>query len=150
METVTFPQAEVVKFVEENFIPVRLPHDHEPLAREFGVKWTPTLVTLGMDGQEHHRTVGFLSPQELLASLTLAQGKILFDLDRFQEAIQWFDRVVHGYGETSSAPEAIFFRAVARFKVAHDPAPLKEAYQELEERFPGNEWTKRAYPYRLL
>ncbi len=150
MEAVTFPQPEVVEFVEANFVPVRLPHDHDPLAKEFGVKWTPTLVTLDGQGEEHHRTVGFLSPDELLASLTLARGKTLFDADQHQEAIEWLDRVVSDHAGTTSVPEAIFFRAVARFKVSHDAAPLREAYQELEKNFPGNEWTKRAYPYRLL
>lgn len=150
MEAVTFPQDSVVEFIEKNVVPVRLPHDHEPLAREFDVKWTPTLVVLDESGDEHYRTVGFLSAEELVASLKLGLGKTSFDADRFEEAVGWFDQVVDGHPSTSSVPEAIFYRAVAQFKTGHDPAPLKTAYEELEKRFPENEWTKRAYPYRLL
>ena len=47
-------------------------------------------------------------------------------------------------------PEAIFLQGVARYKKSGDPKPLKEAYETLTADFPDNEWTKRAYPYRLL
>ena len=31
-----------------------------------------------------------------------------------------------------------------------DPKKLKEAYEKLQEEYPNSEWTKRAYPYRLI
>ena len=37
-----------------------------------------------------------------------------------------------------------------RFKNTGNPAPLKEAYETLSSQYPDSEWTKRAYPYRLL
>ncbi len=150
MEAVTFPQDEVVNFLGENFIPIRVAFDHKPLSEDFNVKWTPTLVILDAQGKEHHRTVGFLSSEELIASLSLGAGKSLFEHDQFEKAIEWLDKVITGHPDSSFVPEAIFFKAVSKFKLAHDPAPLKEAYKELEAKFPGNEWTKRAYPYRLL
>jgi hypothetical protein len=28
--------------------------------------------------------------------------------------------------------------------------PLKAAYEKLQAEYPASEWTKRAYPYRLI
>ena len=150
MEAVTFPKTEVIEFIHGNFVPVRVAHDAKPLSEDFTVKWTPTLIALDPDGKEHHRTVGFLSPEELIASLLLGAGKIHFENDRFNEAIEWLDKVITGYPESDFAQEAIFVRGVSRYKLTSDPKPLKEAYEELAARFPESEWTKRAYPYRLL
>jgi len=87
MGAVTFPDAKVIAFIKQNVIPIRLPHDHKPLAEQFQVKWTPALVTLDMEGKEHHRTVGFLSPEELIPSLLLGKAKIDFDHEDFGKAL---------------------------------------------------------------
>ena len=54
------------------------------------------------------------------------------------------------YPASDAAPEAVFARGVYRYKSTHDPATLKEAYELLEKHYPQNQWTKRAYAYRLL
>ncbi len=150
METVTFPQEEVVRFMSDNVIPLRLPHDHKPLAENFNVKWTPTLILLDKNGKEHHRTVGFLPPEELMASVLLGIGKMFFDVGKYQEAIQVLDKVVDQYEKSGAAPEAIFVRAVAQFKTTNETSHLKKAYEILKEKYPESEWAKRALPYRLL
>ena len=66
----------MAKFIQENLIPLRVAYDHKPLSADFKVKWTPTLVTLDPDGTEHHRTVGFLGPEELIASLMLGIAQV--------------------------------------------------------------------------
>jgi len=150
MDTVTYPESKVVRFIEENFIPLRLLFDSKPHSEKYNVKWTPTLITLSSEAQEHHRTVGFLGPEELIPSLLLGLGKYHFENDRFDEALARLEQLVDGYGQSGSAPEAIFLCGVCRYKRSHDPKPLKEAYEKLVAAFPDNEWTKRAYPYRLL
>ena len=150
MGAVTYPDIEVISFIHDTIIPLRVPFDAQPLATNFNVKWTPTLVTLGPDGREHHRTVGFLDPAELIASLLLGIGKYHFDHDRFSNAIATFETLITGYPAGDSAPEALFLSGVSRFKEEHNPAFLKEAYEKLNKDYPGNEWTKRAQPYRLI
>ena len=150
MDTVTYPESKVVQFIEENFIPLRIPSDSKPHPDKFNVKWTPTLVTLSPDGQEHHRTVGFLGPEELIPSLLLGLGKYHFENDRFDEALGRLGQLVDGYGQSDSVPEAIFLAGVCRYKRSHDAKPLKDAYEKLSAAFPDSEWTRRAYPYRLL
>ena len=150
MGAVTFPDAKVIAFIRQNLIPIRLPHDHKPLAEQFQVKWTPALVTLDTEGKEHHRTVGFLSPEELIPSLLLGKAKIDFDHEDFAKALVSLEALLKDYPKSGAAPEAIFLRGVCGYKSTHTPKPLKEAYEKLAAEYRDSEWTKRAYPYRLL
>jgi hypothetical protein len=150
MDTVTYPESKVVNFIEENFIPLRLAFDSKPHSEKFNVKWTPTLITLSPEAQEHHRSMGFLGPEELIPSLLLGLGKYHFDNDQFDEALCRLEQLAEGYGRSASAPEAIFLDGVCRYKLSHEPKPLKAAYEKLKATFPDSEWSKRAYPYRLL
>ena len=150
MDAVTYPDAKVIGFISKNLIPLRVQFDAQPLATDFNVKWTPTLVTLDSEGKEHHRTVGFLSPGELIPSLLLGIAKSYFEMDRFEEALQNIDKLLAEYPKSDSAPEAIYLLGVCRYKSTKDPKPLKAAYEQLQAEHPASEWTKRAYPYRLL
>jgi len=150
MGAVTFPDAKVIAFIKQNLIPIRLPHDHKPLAEQFQVKWTPALVTLDTEGKEHHRTVGFLSPEELIPSLLLGKAKIDFDHEDFAKALVSLEALLKDYPKSGAAPEAIFLRGVCGYKSTHTPKPLKEAYEKLAAEYRDSEWTRRAYPYRLL
>lgn len=150
MGAVTYPEKTVVEFIEKDLIPLQIQFDEEPLASQFRVKWTPTLVVLDAKGEEHHRTVGFLDPDQLISSLMLGIAKAAFDGDSFDTALEYLERVLADYPESNSAPEAIYLRGVSLYKRTKDPKPLKEAYEKLSDTYPDSEWTKRAYPYRLL
>jgi tetratricopeptide (TPR) repeat protein len=150
MDTVTYPNPAVIEFIQKNLIPIQVSFNAQPLATDFNIQWTPTLITLDPDGKEHHRTIGFLSPQELVPSLMLGMAKCHFDLERFQEALSILEKLLAEFPKSDSAPEGIYLRGVSRYKSTHDPKPLKEAYEKLDKDYPSSEWTKRASPYRLL
>ncbi|OQX12548.1 MAG: hypothetical protein BWK76_17470 [Desulfobulbaceae bacterium A2] len=150
MDAVSYPDSGVVRLIEKHFIPLRIRSDSEPHPKRFNVTWTPTLITLSPEAQEHHRTVGFLGPDELIPSLLLGLGKYHFEHDRFDEALACLEQLMTEYGRSGSAPEAVFLSGVCRYKRSHDPKPLKAAYEQLNALFPDNQWTKRAFPYRLL
>ena len=149
MDAVTYPQKAVETFLAEAMIALRIPFD-QPLATEFKVSWTPTLVTLDWNGKEHHRTVGFLSAEELVPSLMLGSAKVFSDLELFDKAFGALGKLLSAYPASDAAPEAMFVHGVCGYKSTHNPAPLKEAYEQLQKMYPQSEWTKRAYPYRLL
>jgi hypothetical protein len=150
MGAVTYPDMKVAEFLVDRVIPLQIPFNHQTLAAQFSVKWTPTLLTLDDDGIEHHRTVGFLGPDEFIPSLQLGMAKTYFDRERFDEAIKELETLIGDHPRSVSAPEAHFYLGVARYKHSHDPTPLRDAYDRLSAEFPDNEWTKRAYPYRLI
>lgn len=150
MDAVTYPNPGVAKFIQDHVIPVRLPFDAKPESADFNVKWTPTLVVLDQYGAEHHRTTGFMAPEELIPMILLGIGKTHFDREEFEQAIASLDGLLKDYSQSDSSPEAIFFRGVSLYKSTHDAQPLKEVYEKLQSEYPSSEWTKRAAPYRLL
>jgi len=150
MDAVTYPDKKVSEFIRSNLIPLRVPFDSKPLSTDFNVVWTPTLISLNADGKEHHRTVGFLAPEELIPSLLLGLGKTCFDGGQFDEALEYLEKVLSEYPKSDSAPEAMYLRGVTRYKKTHDAKPLKDAYMQLRDEHPSSEWAKRAHPYRLL
>jgi tetratricopeptide (TPR) repeat protein len=149
MGAVTYPDEKVIAFVTNNVVPLQVPSDSK-LAAEFKVKWTPTLATLDPEGKECHRTLGFLAPDELIPSVMLGIGKTFFEAGVFDKAISAFDKLLDEYDESSSATEAIFLRGVSLYKHTGDPNNLRKAYDLLSTEYPDDEWTKRAYPYRLI
>lgn len=114
------------------------------------VKWTPTLITANGGGEEHQRTVGYLPPEEMLASILLGVGKVHFEAERIDKALTFFDQIVEKYPRSSSTAEAIYLKGVCQYKSTHNAKPLKMAYERLQADYPMSIWTKRAYPYRLL
>jgi len=150
MDAVTYPTKNVIDFIEGDLVPLRVRFDAKPLADEFNVKWTPTLIVLDPKGKEHHRTVGFLPPEELIPSLMIGMAKGHFDQERFSEAISLLGKLLAEYPRSQWAPEGIYLLGVSKFKSTHEPKSLKEAYERLQKDYPSSEWARRASPYRLL
>lgn len=150
MDAVTYPNEKLVEFINQNVIPLRIASDQQPLSTDFNIKWTPSLLILDQDGKEHARTVGFLSAEELTPSILLGIGNCHFNKDEFAEALRCYDALLAEHQTSDSAPEAIFQKGVAQYKSTHDPKPLRAAYDLLQEKYPTNQWTRRAYPYRLI
>ena len=92
MDAVTYPNPAVIDFIQRNMVPLRIQSNNETLGLKFKIKWTPTLIMLDKDGNEHYRSVGFLRPDALLASLMLGIGRTHLDRGEYQEAISHFDK----------------------------------------------------------
>ena len=150
MDAVTYPDKDVIQLIRNSFIPLQIPHDAKPESTDFNIKWTPTLITLGPDSREHHRTVGFLDPDDFIANSLLGIGKYHFDNDRYPEALSFFETVISEHPRNDAAEESIFLQGVSRYKTTGKAIHLKKTYEALSSRYPDSEWTKRAYPYRLL
>jgi hypothetical protein len=150
MDAVTYPDDLVAQFINANLMPLRVKSDSMPLAKDFNLTWTPTLITLDQDGKEHYRTVGFLSATELIPSLLLGIAKVYFETAKLDKCLATLERLISEHPKSKAAPEAVFLRGVAGYKSTHDPKPLKAAYETLQAEYPGTEWADRAQPYRLL
>jgi hypothetical protein len=150
MGAVTYPNAQVVDYINQNFIPVQVRYDAQPLAGDFNITWTPTMIVLDETGKEHHRNVGFQAPEEFIPFLMLGQAKTNFDLGDFDSAIAMLEKVIKDYPQSAAAPEAAFHLGVSRYKANHNAVHLKEAFAYLKANYPGSEWLKRAQPYSLL
>ena len=150
MGAVTYPDERVAKFLSLNFVPVQLQSSHTAMMQKFAVSWTPTLIVLDADGREHYRAVGFFTPEDMIATFMAAKGRWALDTDQLADARALFEEVISCYPDKDAAAEALFFLGVAKYKMSHDPKPLRETYDQLKARFPQSMWTKQADHYRLI
>lgn len=150
MDAATYPDEEVARFINDNVVPLKLAFDAQPYAEDFGIKWTPSLLILDNKGEEHHRTVGFLEPRELIPSIMMGMAKTHFAHDRFNEALEVLDRLLREYPHSEFAAEAVYLSGVCGYKSTHDPKKLREAYDRLKAKYPDSVWAKRADPYRKI
>ncbi len=150
MGAVTYPDERVAKFLSLNFVPVQLQSSNTAMMQKFAVSWTPTLIVLDADGREHFRAVGFFTPEDMIATFLTAKGRWALGTEQLADARAIFEEVISCYPDKDAAAEALFFLGVAKYKMSHDPKPLREAYDELKAKFPQSTWTKQADHYRLI
>lgn len=140
----------MAKFLSLNFVPVQLQSSNTAMMQKFSVSWTPTLIVLDAEGREHYRAVGFFTPEDMIATFMAAKGRWALDTDQLADARALFEEVISSYPDKDAAAEALFFLGVAKYKLSHDPKPLRETYDQLTARFPQSMWTKQADHYRLI
>lgn len=150
MDAVTYPDERVIEFISQHIVPMRVHIGSEPLPQRFNVQWTPTFVLLNADGQEQHRTVGWHSPEELLASLLVGIAKSSLNAGDLAHAASTLERVLNDYPEADAAPEAQYLHGVVKYKVTDDLNALKEMQALLRANYPSSEWTKRASVYQSV
>ena len=150
MDAVSYPHPKVIEFFAKNLVAVRVLINSQPLPKKFKVQWTPTLILLDEQGEEHNRTVGFLPPDELLPSMLLGLGKSYFDREQLKEAEHTFQELLSAYPRSDSSAEAAYYLGVSRYKQTHNADELKKTIQHLQKEFPQSEWARRASVYQLL
>lgn len=150
MGTVTYPEKLVADFIHDKFVPLRIPNDAKPYADDYSVSWTPRIIILDPDGKIHQSTVGFFPPEEFIPALELGLAKVDFDNNCLDACMKHLDCILNSHAKSAAAPEAVYYRGVARYKITDMAEPLKEAYNLLKEQYPDSEWVYRASPYRLL
>jgi hypothetical protein len=135
----------VRKFIEENFVPVKIHVKEQPENfKRFGAPWTPTQILMDPDGVERFRLEGFLPANDFLAQLELGLGKSAFQTSRYDEAKKWFRHVYETYPEASATAEAVYWAGVSAYKATNNSEHLKETGKTLQQSHPQSEWTKKA------
>ena len=113
----------------------------------FDATWTPTVLVLESSGKERHRIEGYLPKEEFEAQLDMALGRIAFKQKKWPGAERIYSEVIQKYPKTSSAPEALYWRAVSHYKGTNDHTVLGQAAQDLQQTAPESVWTKKASPW---
>lgn len=150
MREVTYPNEDVINAITENFVPLMIECNFvkpNELVKQYHVRWTPTLFVLEPDGKPLYHVVGFMPPDELVASLALVRAMDRYNHNRFDVAIAQLREIVNKYPQSDAAAQAIFFEGVAGYKSSHDAKKLKQAYLELKQKYPQSLWAKKAIPY---
>lgn len=152
MDADTYPQKEVAEFFNQSeaVVPLRVSHDQEPYASRYQVRWTPCLLVFDSDEFRQQRAIGYQSPEELMAWVTLGAGKSRFSAGYWGSAEGFFQEVFTKYPESTSAPQAFYFHAVAQFRQDHNPTHLKTLHHKLSSDYPDSIWVERSSPYDKL
>jgi hypothetical protein len=139
-----YPNEQVAKFIHENFIPVKIHIKEQPaMFHRFEANWTPTLMVFEPNQHEHYRFSGYLPPNDFLTQLELGMGYGAFTHGRWDEAERHFSTVAQK-AKDEAGPEATYWTGVTKYKVSHNPADLQQTAKDLNQRFPGSTWAKRA------
>jgi len=148
MDAVTYPDARVASFVDENFNAIRTNiREPQPAMRDLlrAVKppWAPTFVFIGPRNVELRRYVGWLPPVEFIAELNFILGVNDLLRLRFEESYKHFRTACDDSLRNGIAPEALYWAGVAMYKRS-GKAALHEVWNELTSRFPESTWARRA------
>jgi hypothetical protein len=150
MGAVTYPTPAVSDFLNSEMVPLMLTPHSEPQASDFWVRWTPALFILDPYGNPHHSMIGFVPPEEFLAHLLLGKALTLFAQRRFNDALANLERLLDSHAQSFAAPQAVYYRAICRYRTSKDPSHLKIGHQIIAAEYPASEWMGRTKPYLLL
>jgi len=151
MGAVTYPDPEVERVIDGQFVPVQFNVVEQPEVMErFNAHWTPTLIVQDANGKEHRRAQGYLDPRRFLAEMALARLQDAINEERF-EAVPALSREAQerAKGDPAREPEAIYWSSVAAYKASHEASKLLEGWNRLLDEFPQSEWAKRAEFIRM-
>ena len=144
-----YPDERVVRFITENFIPVRVhvrdqAAEFQRLGERYGAQWTPTILEIGPDGTETHRVEGFVDAPELLAQLTLGLGQGAFKAKRWKDAVRLFRVVLTQHPDSDTAPEALYWAGVSRYRDTNDASALAETAAAFAKKYSDSTWAKKS------
>jgi TolA-binding protein len=102
------------------------------------------VLILDADGQERWRIEGYLPNREFRAELEMGLARVAAARKQWAEAQQWYAHVASEYGDTSRAPEALYWRWVSEYNHTRDHTVLGNAERELRERYPNSQEALKA------
>jgi len=105
------------------------------------------VLLLDSDGKERVRVEGYLPSGDFNAALENGLGRIAFVQKRYTDAERWYGDVITRYGNTHSAAEAMYWRAVSQYSANHDHTVLGEVAEELRSNYPSSVWASKAIPW---
>lgn len=146
MDTVTYPEPEVQRVIEESFVAVKC-NTAEPqraYTRLLGMArplWTPAFLFLSPERAELRRLIGYLPPGEFLPELKMAVGLVELERGRSAEAHDRFRRIVEQHASAHAAPEALYWAGIAAFRRdGKNKQSLVPAWLKLRARYPHSTW----------
>ncbi|MGH9397309.1 MAG: hypothetical protein ACRD18_10735 [Terriglobia bacterium] len=144
MDAEVYPQEQVSRFINDNFIPVKIHIKERPKDFDrFKAQWTPTEIIAEPDGTERYRFEGYMPAEDFLSQLHLGLAKAAFGRGDFAAAERTFQAVASERPKSDAAPEAIYWAAVSSYKASGKPDALGKAAAELKQKYPESAWTKK-------
>lgn len=136
---------EVAKFIESNFIPVKIhvKENAEAFGR-FGAEWTPTVLVADANEKEQHRIEGFLPKEDFTAQLKLGLAHAARSRGDFAEAERMYRELASDEGHEEVAAESLYWAGVSKYKASNDAAALADTAAAFKQRFTESPWAKKS------
>lgn len=139
----TYSDPAVISTINQLVIPVQINVTEataQPILQKYRQYWTPDLRILGPDGFSYAHWMGYLPPFEYLPQLLVSLGRAGLATNDLKGAASFFEDVTRRFPTSRVAPEATYFRAVARYKESHHGPDLIGGWQQLQSRYPESIW----------
>jgi TolA-binding protein len=141
---VTYPDAEVARLLNAEFIPVRINTQDQPeVARRFHLMWSPILVALDHREFPLHRIVGYLPPREMLAHLHFIRALNEMRSARHGNALQIFRQLYADLPDADVIPEAIYWEGIAAYRLSKNKEDLWVIWRRLVADYPNSLWAAK-------
>jgi len=105
------------------------------------------VLLLDSAGRERARIEGYLPNEDFVASLENGLGRIAFVHKQYADADRWHNHVALRFANSHAAAEAMYWRAVARYKATNDHTVLGKVAAELRRGHPNSIWASKAIPW---
>lgn len=105
------------------------------------------MLLLDSTGKERVRLEGYLPNNDFVAALMSGLGRIAFVHKEYTDAERWYGDLVARFDNTHFAAEAMYWRAVARYKATNDHTVLGKVAEELRNTYPSSVWASKAIPW---
>ena len=105
------------------------------------------MLLVDSEGKERVRLEGYLPNEDFMAALESVLGRIAFVHKNYADSERWYGDVVTRFGNSHSAPGAMYWRAVAHYKATNDHTVLSKVAEELRSRYPASVWASKAIPW---
>jgi tetratricopeptide (TPR) repeat protein len=146
MDTVTYPDENVARFVGDQFEAAKL-HvgDKDPLVRDavrrYRMLWAPGYVVLDGRGEELRRFIGFQPPRDWTAELRIGLGKAELLRRGYDQAFAHFRAAADLVPPAPVSDEGVYWAGIAvYYRDKKDLQFLHQYWEELVQRFPESRW----------
>lgn len=109
--------------------------------------WTPTAIILDENGKERFRIEGYLPKDDFAAHLLIGLARVAFMNKKWAEAERLYNEVAQKYPNSTSAPEAVYWVGVSKYRKTNDHHALGEVPKTLQQKYPNSVWAKKAIPW---
>jgi hypothetical protein len=99
------------------------------------------------EGHERYRIEGYLPKDWFRARLEMGRARVFFMRKKFADAQKIYAEVVNHFGDLALAAEALYWRAVSKYKATNDHTALGEVATEIAEKYPEEEWRLKSLPW---
>ena len=96
------------------------------------------MLILDANGVERLRIEGYLPKDEFRAQLELGLARVAFMGKHWAEAEQRYSDVLEKYPQSKSAPDALYWKGVSRYKTTNDHTVLSELPGQFREQYPDS------------